>query len=252
MVFIGVNGCLYRHRSTWTKFRLKPSILDPNRDIYMNWAHGAHGLLGWGTTRRELKVPSGLAPRNPGDGSKYSFLADVCFLLYHWATTWHYNHFGHPAQPAPGSNPWPTTWHNNHLDHPAQPPPGNTHWATTWHYNHWDHPAQPAPGSNHWANPGTNDHLIFCWYFTKCCWYKSCVDVCCIFYIDRYGFIVLSSSSVLNDLPSTNYVVIELQCIPHPVCNACMQAWLGDAVSPNVRPPTCKQQIVCYTPSRGW
>ena len=28
------------------------------------WAHWGHGLLGWGTTRRELKVPSGVAPRN--------------------------------------------------------------------------------------------------------------------------------------------------------------------------------------------
>jgi len=27
-------------------------------------AHGAHALLGWWTTRRELQVPSGIAPRN--------------------------------------------------------------------------------------------------------------------------------------------------------------------------------------------
>ena len=38
-------------------------------------------LLGWGTTRRELKGPSGIAPKIQGDGSKNSFLADICFLL---------------------------------------------------------------------------------------------------------------------------------------------------------------------------
>ena len=53
-----------RYAWIWTKFEFKPSILDPDHDIYVN---GAHGLLGWGTTRRELKVPSGIAPirKNP-------------------------------------------------------------------------------------------------------------------------------------------------------------------------------------------
>ena len=68
MVSIIVNGYLDRYGSIWTKFQLKPSILTPNRNISVNWAHGAHGPLGWGTTRRELKVPSGIAPRNPGNG----------------------------------------------------------------------------------------------------------------------------------------------------------------------------------------
>jgi len=36
----------------------------PMRAQWGHWAHGPNGLLGWGTTRRELKVPSGVAPRN--------------------------------------------------------------------------------------------------------------------------------------------------------------------------------------------
>ena len=64
MVLIVFNSYLNRYGSMWTKFQLKPSILDPNRNIHVN---GAHGVLGWGTTRRELKVPSGIAPirKNP-------------------------------------------------------------------------------------------------------------------------------------------------------------------------------------------
>ena len=33
MVLNGLNGYLNRYGSIWSKFQLKPSILDPNRDI---------------------------------------------------------------------------------------------------------------------------------------------------------------------------------------------------------------------------
>ena len=33
MVLNGLNGYLNRHESIWIKFQLKPSILDPSRDI---------------------------------------------------------------------------------------------------------------------------------------------------------------------------------------------------------------------------
>jgi len=59
MVLIGLNCYLNRYASNWTKFQLKWSVLDPNRGIF---GKSAHGLLGWGTTLRELKVPSGIAP----------------------------------------------------------------------------------------------------------------------------------------------------------------------------------------------
>ena len=64
MVSIVFNVYLNRYGSIWTKCHLKPWILDPNRDIYVN---GAHRLLRRGTTRREIKVPSGIAPirKNP-------------------------------------------------------------------------------------------------------------------------------------------------------------------------------------------
>jgi len=32
--------------------------------ILAHWAYGPHGLLGWGTTRQQPKVRSGIAPRN--------------------------------------------------------------------------------------------------------------------------------------------------------------------------------------------
>ena len=60
-VLLVINSYLNRYGSIWTKFQLEPSILEPNGDLYVN---GAHGLLGWGTTRRHLKVSSGIAPRS--------------------------------------------------------------------------------------------------------------------------------------------------------------------------------------------
>jgi len=59
MVSICLNGYLNRYASNWTKFQLKWSILDPNRGIFGNWPMG---YWGGGTTLRELKVPSGMAP----------------------------------------------------------------------------------------------------------------------------------------------------------------------------------------------
>jgi len=53
------NACSNRYGPMWTKLQLRRSTLDPNHDIYV---HGARGLLGWGITRRELKVPSEIAP----------------------------------------------------------------------------------------------------------------------------------------------------------------------------------------------
>jgi len=61
MVSIGLNGYLNRYASNWTNFQLKWSILDPNRGILGNWSMGYWGV---GTTLRELKVPSGIAPLN--------------------------------------------------------------------------------------------------------------------------------------------------------------------------------------------
>ena len=66
MVFNGLYNYLHRYESIWTKFQLKLSILKQNRDIYVNWTHGAHGLLGCGTLRREFKVPAGIAPEIQG------------------------------------------------------------------------------------------------------------------------------------------------------------------------------------------
>jgi len=66
MVFNGLYNYLDRFGSIWTKFLLKLPILHQTRDIQVNWAHGAHGLLGWGTTYRELTVPSGITPEIQG------------------------------------------------------------------------------------------------------------------------------------------------------------------------------------------
>jgi len=59
MVLIDLNGYLNRYASNWTNFQLKWSILDPNRGIFGNWPMG---YWGGGSTLRDLKVPSGIAP----------------------------------------------------------------------------------------------------------------------------------------------------------------------------------------------
>jgi len=47
MLLIVSNGYLHRYGSFWTKFQLKPSILDSNRDIYVSWAHVGHGPMSY-------------------------------------------------------------------------------------------------------------------------------------------------------------------------------------------------------------
>jgi len=40
VVLMVLNCYLNRYGSIWTKFQLKPSIMDPNREIYVNWVTG--------------------------------------------------------------------------------------------------------------------------------------------------------------------------------------------------------------------
>jgi len=65
MFLHGFNG------SDWFKWLFEPIRLEPDqfsaqmvdcRPESWHFWKSAHGLLGWGTTRRELKVPSGIAP----------------------------------------------------------------------------------------------------------------------------------------------------------------------------------------------
>jgi len=46
----------------------------------MNWAHEPHGLWGWGTTCRELKVPSEIAPDIQGTVNENSFWAKLIYI----------------------------------------------------------------------------------------------------------------------------------------------------------------------------
>jgi len=66
---------LNRYGWIWTNFQLKPSILDSNRDVKVNWSTGVRD-----PSPRASGVV-GNCTQNPRGRFIFFFLADVCFLL---------------------------------------------------------------------------------------------------------------------------------------------------------------------------